>query len=420
MVLSADAGYLDGAALGRSTSSSLRMPAVSTGALLTAVLFLALNLQMLTFSGDLVVSESGGGPALKVYHAVFACVGLLVLVRGRLVRWRPEMVVYFVVIGATTLIASLHFGAQFVLANTVFAVYAAVIGATVGRMTGAGPVVRVLRWTSVVVLLLVLVKGVIFLPEIIRFLAAPNGHPLLPTFYGGGPNIEATWVGMSGVFLIGSRMFLPYMAASAAISVAYASRVGLIVVMLVMAGSIVGGWMRSGRSGRSARGRSFLLAVCVLMIGAAGVTVAQDIDGADYIAQRFQNIGEDPGSTSRFTLWTGGARVFAAYPLGVGIGNAVPLIERMTAVSITEDNVHNQYLQHLVDTGIQGLLVFLLFVGLTWRRLLRSQLQDPMLLYVGIYFVLALIQFRGAEALLWFVYGLQTGTETLAGEAHAA
>jgi hypothetical protein len=37
---------------------------------------------------------------------------------------------------------------------------------------------------------------------------------------------------MSGVFLIGSRLFLPYMAASAAISVAYASRVGLIVVVL--------------------------------------------------------------------------------------------------------------------------------------------------------------------------------------------
>ena len=125
-------------------------------------------------------------------------------------------------------------------------------------------------------------------------------------------------------------------------------------------------------------------------------------------------------STSRFTLWTGGVRVFTTYPLGVGIGNAVPLIERMTAQSITEDNVHNQYLQHLVDTGIQGLLVYLLFVGLTWRRLLRSRLQDPMLLYVGIYFVLALLQFRGAEALLWFVYGLQTGTETLIGDAHAA
>jgi len=415
--VSADAGYLDGAAFGRSTSGAWRMPAISAGALLTGALFLALNLQMLTFSGTLVVSESGGGPALKVYHAVFACVGLLVLLRGRLVRWRPEMVAYFVVIGTTTLIASLYFGAQFVLANTVFAAYAAVIGATVGRMAGAGPAIRMLRWTSVFVLALVLAKSVLFLPEIIRFLAAPNGHPLLPTFFGGGPNLEATWVGMSGVFLIGSRLFLPYMAASAAISVAYASRVGLIVVVLVMGGSIVGGWLRSGRKGR---GGSLLLVGGVLVLGAMAISAAQDIDGANYIAQRFQNIGEDPGSTSRFTLWTGGAQVFTTYPFGVGIGNAVPFIERMTAMSITEDNVHNQYLQHLVDTGIQGLLVYLALVGLTWRRLLRSRLQDPMLLYVGIYFVLAMIQFRGAEALLWFVYGLQTGTETLAGEAYAA
>ncbi|HKP15704.1 MAG TPA: O-antigen ligase family protein [Gemmatimonadaceae bacterium] len=415
--MSADAGYLNGHALGRSTSGAWRMPAMSAGAVLTGVLFLALNLQMLTFSGELVVSESGGGPALKVYHAVFGCVGLIVLLRGRLVRWRPEMVVYFGMIGATTLVASLHFGAQFVLANTVFAAYAAVIGATVGRMAGAGAALRVLRWTSVAVLLLVLAKGVLFLPEIIRFLAAPNGHPLLPTFYGGGPNLEATWVGMSGVFLIGSRLFLPYMALSAALSVAYASRVGLIVVMLVMGGSIVGGWLRSGRK---LSGSSLVLPLCVLLIGAVAITAAQDIDGADYIAQRFQNIGEDPGSTSRFTLWTGSVRVFTTYPLGVGIGNAVPLIERMTAMSITEDNVHNQYLQHLVDTGIQGLLVYLALVGLTWRRLLRSRLQDPMLLYVGIYFVLAMIQFRGAEALLWFIYGLQTGTETLIGEAHAA
>jgi O-antigen ligase len=392
------------------------MPAVSGGALLTGLLFLTLNFQMLTFSGTLVVSESGGGAALKAYHAVFACVGLLVLARGRLVRWRPEMVLYFVVIGATTLVASLRFGAQVVLVNTVFAAYAAVIGATVGRLTGARQAVLMMRWTSVAVLLAVLAKSVLFLPEIIRFLAAPNGHPVLPTFYGGGPNLEATWIGMSGVFLIGSRLFLPYMAGSAAISVAYASRVGLIVVTLVIAGSVVGGWIRSRRSGG---GRSLLLPVCALLIGVGAVTAVQGIDGADYIAQRFQNIGEDPGSTGRLTLWTGGARVFAAHPFGVGIGNSVPLIERMMAMNITEDNVHNQYLQHLVDTGVQGLLVYLLFVGLTWRRLLRSRLQDPMLLYMGIYFVLAMIQFRGAEALLWFVYGLQTGTESLVGEAHA-
>jgi O-antigen ligase len=411
-----DAGCLDDIVPVHASSRAWRLPAVSGAAALTAVLFLALNFQMLTFSGRLVESESGGGAALKAYHVVFACVGMLVLARGCMVRWRPEMVIYFVVIGVTTLVASLHFGARIVLVNTVFAAYAAVVGATVGRMTGAGPVLRVLRWTSVLVLVAVLVKSILFLPEIIKFLAAPNGHPVLPTFYGGGPNLEASWIGMSGVFLIGSRLFLPYMAGSAAISVAYASRVGLIVVVLVMAASIVSGWMRHTRGQR----RGLLLPLCIVVIGAGGAIAVQSIEGADYIAQRFQDIGDDPGSTGRLTLWTGGTRVFAEYPLGVGIGNAVPLIERTMAMNITEDNVHNQYLQHLVDTGVQGLLAYLLFAGVTCRRLLRSRLKDPMLLYMGIYFVLALIQFRGAEALIWFVYGLQSGIETLSAEPHAA
>jgi hypothetical protein len=43
-----------------------------------------------------------------------------------------------------------------------------------------------------------------------------------------------------------------------------------------------------------------------------------------------------------------------------------------------------------------------------------------MLLYVGIYFLLAMLQFRGAEALLWFVYGLQHGTVNTLDEIHAA
>jgi len=90
------------------------------------------------------------------------------------------------------------------------------------------------------------------------------------------------------------------------------------------------------------------------------------------------------------------------------------------AANIKEDNLHNLYLQHLVDTGVQGLVVFLLLAGLAWHRVLVSRFQNPMVLYVGIYFVLALLQFRGAEALLWFVYGLQRGAATLPEEMNAA
>jgi len=285
-------------------------------------------------------------------------------------------------------------------------------------MSGPATALRALRWTSVIVLAAVLVKAVLFLPEILRFLAAPDGHPLLQTFYGGGPNIEATWVAMGGLFLIGSRLFVPYVLGSGVLSIAYASRVGLITVTFVVFSGIVGTMLRDGSG--SARWPRWLLPVALIVLTVVGVSAARGVTGADYIAQRFQRIGEDPGSTSRLTLWIGGADVFTAHPFGVGLGNAVPQIERAIAANIKEDNLHNLYLQHLVDTGVQGLVVFLLLAGLAWHRVLVSRFQNPMVLYVGIYFVLALLQFRGAEALLWFVYGLQRGAATLPEEMNAA
>ena len=42
-----------------------------------------------------------------------------------------------------------------------------------------------------------LVEDQITYPIVTTFLAAPNGHPVLPTLYGCGPNMEATWVAIS-------------------------------------------------------------------------------------------------------------------------------------------------------------------------------------------------------------------------------
>src|SRR5678815_4985501 len=94
----------------------------------------------------------GSGPALKAYHGLFAAFGLLLVARGRLVRWRPEMITYFVVIGTTALLASLRFGAKAAIVNTIFAAYAATVGASAGRMAGGDTALRALRWASVMVL----------------------------------------------------------------------------------------------------------------------------------------------------------------------------------------------------------------------------------------------------------------------------
>jgi putative inorganic carbon (hco3(-)) transporter len=370
-----------------------------------AIWFCALSVQTVTLTGTIV--DESGGPALKMYHGLLAGLALLLAARSRIVRWRAEVTVYFAVTVLTSLFAYLRFGPHPFMVNVIVAAYTATVGATLGAMAGPRAAVKALRVASLAMLAAVLVKDAMNLSAIILFLSAPNGHPPVPTFYGGGPNLEATWVALAGVFFIGSRLLAPYVLAAAAISAAYASRIGIIVAALVAASAGASALLSRRRGG--ARWRTGVL-VCALPALAAGVAAAaQAVDGADYIAQRFASIGEDPGSVGRLTLWQGGVEVFAEHPFGVGQGNGVPAIERTLGVDLPEDNLHNQYLQHLVETGVPGLVAYLLLAGTTWWRLGARRLQRPMLLYVGIYFIVALTQFRGAEVLLWFIYGLESG-----------
>jgi O-antigen ligase len=129
-----------------------------------------------------------------------------------------------------------------------------------------------------------------------------------------------------------------------------------------------------------------------------------------YVAYRFSSIGEEPGSLGRLTLWRGGLRVFAEYPLGVGAGNAVPVLRKVLGVDVPEDNLHNIYLQHLVETGFPGLLVLLVFASTVVVRVVRGRFSDHLLLLVAAYLAVATIQFTGTDAVLWLIYGLQAGS----------
>ncbi len=383
---------------------------------LVGVSFLALNLQMVTLTGGLA-SEAAAGPALKAYHAVFVGFSLLLLARARIVRWRAEMVAYFAVTVAATVLAYLHFGVRPIIVNTAFAAYAATVGGTLGDLAGARATARALRWTSVVVLAGVVVKGLLHLPQIVAFLAAPNGHPTLPVFFGGGPNLEATWVALAAAFHLGSGLFVPYVLAAGVVSVAYASRAGFIVCVLALGAAA----LRSVAARRRRRvaghrtepswgRRLVLLATTAAALAGGGWLAVHAGESIGYVSSRFADLGDDPGSVGRLTLWQGGLEVFVRHPFGVGQGNAVPQIERLIGTALPEDNLHNQYLQHLVETGVQGFTVFVAFALLTWWRLARDGWRDPLLWYASLYLVLAAIQFRGADALFWFVYGLHTGT----------
>jgi O-antigen ligase len=372
-----------------------------------------------TVSGALVADDAGATP--KLYHASLVLAGAILAARGRIVRPRAELLLYFAITIAATLLAYLVLEPRVAGIKLLIALGVALIGTQLGRVTDVRAVLRACRIASVAFLVIVTVKNAQHLPAFIVYLANPLGHPDVPALSGGGLNLEATWLALSSTFLIGTALFVPFALTAAATSALYASRAGLVVVALAGCAALAHAWSR-WRATRAAlatgtaaprRGRQGVLTLVMTIatafaLGAAVLTVRQYGDPT-YVAQRFATIGDEPGSMGRLTLWRGGIRVFAEYPLGVGVGNAVPVLRRVLGVDVPEDNLHNIYLQHAVETGLPGLLALLVFAVMVARRLVASRFRDHLLIFVAGYLIAGVIQFTGVDAIVWLIYGLQAG-----------
>jgi O-antigen ligase len=378
--------------------------------------YLAVTAMALGFSGAMItvrgsIAVGDEGPSLKLYHCILAVVGAGLLLRGRLARVRQEMVVYFSVTLTCSFLAAFAFGVQSrPLINAVMMIFAGVSGATLATSIGPTRTIGALRVAAGIFILAVVVKAVLNVQAFIIFFASPQGHPILPTFCTGGPNLEATWLALGALFFLGSAWFVPYAVLALAVSLLYASRVGVMLVVFAMLAAAARSIAIARVNGWSRGARMRMLAAASVLVALGAAAAIQYGDGLSYVVKRFQNIGDEPGSLGRLTLWRGGVAVFERHPLGVGQGNAVPALEHEIGTDVPENNLHNLYLQHLVETGLPGLVVYVAFAIVTWRRYVSGRFQDPLLAYVLGYLVISVIQFSGGDPILWFVWGLQTGT----------
>jgi len=384
-----------------------------------AVTVVATLASSVTLTGGLVADDAGATP--KAYHGLLVLAGLGLLARGKIARPRAELLLYFGVTITSTLLTYVIYEPQVAGIKLLIALYAALVGTSLGYVANREIVLRACRAATVAFAIAVTIKNVTYVPAFIAYLARPIGHPEVPSLAGGGLNIEATWLGLSSFFLIGTVLFIPATVLAAATSALYASRVGVVIAVMAIGAAVAYAWRRARinapgvhPSAKSTRVYVRRFAVLVLATGtlavvAALVRTARQYGEATYVAERFSTIGEDPGSLGRAVLWRGGLRVFEENPLGVGVGNAVPMLRRVLGVDVPEDNLHNIYLQQAVETGIPGLAALLLFATMVARRVVRSRFSDQLLLFCAAYLVAGLIQFTGLDVMFWLAYGLQSG-----------
>jgi O-antigen ligase len=382
-----------------------------------AATLLAALASAVTVTGTLVADDAAATP--KAYHVLVFVAGALTVLRGRIARPRAELVLYFAVVIGATLITYFVYEPRVAGLKLLIALGTALIGANVARGVGPRVLLRACRLASVVFLALVTAKNAQHVPDFVAYLARPFGHPDVPSLAGGGLNLEATWVALSSFFLIGTASFAPFVLLAAMTSALYASRAGLVVAGMAICAAVAyasarrqSGIAETGGEMAARRWRTIVaVTVAVLALGAGAVVLraVRDYGATQYVAERFSTIGEEPGSLGRLTLWRGGLRVFAEHPLGVGAGNAVPVLKRVLGVDVPEDNLHNIYLQHAVEVGLPGLAALLALAVMVGRRVVRTRFQDQLLLFVAGYLVVGMIQFTGVDAVFWLVYGLQSG-----------
>ena len=80
-------------------------------------------------------------------------------------------------------------------------------------------------------------------------------------------------------------------------------------------------------------------------------------------------------------------------------------MEKLSGITFVENNVHNVYLQFLLEGGVQSLAAYLLMIGAMLLKRVTTPMQRNIKAYLICYLVLSTIQFNGSEAYLWFFVG---------------
>ena len=104
-------------------------------------------------------------------------------------------------------------------------------------------------------------------------------------------------------------------------------------------------------------------------------------------------------------MWRYAGKLIWTNPLGVGIGNSIKALERLTGVDYSEGNFHNVYMQMFIDLGWLGGLAYLsIVIGFIIKQF-KNLINNPLVAMLYVYVIESLIQFKGGDSIIFFVLG---------------
>lgn len=336
--------------------------------------------------------------ALKLYHLIAILLSIKLIRKGK-IKTLPKIVnLFFIYIFIISIFFYYFYGFNSLIINYIFAYYVLILIYNLGDSLRFNDWIEILMKVATIILFMAYINIFTHFSQIKFFLSGNTERVILDTFFGGGINIEATWIGLLGVFFLFSDKIYFYLLFSSILSLLYSSRSGLIVNVLLF---LVVFLKKEKRTNTRLKKIAF---ICLLLIALLFVNLKTGM--ISYILARFSNVGNEKGSLGRLRMWEYILPAFKKNPFGYGLGNAIKSLTIISGIKYAESNLHNMFFQMLLDTGILGFIYYLYFnIKLIFVEI-KNVFKNPIVLFLIIYIFMSCIEFRGGDFILYVVVGI--------------
>lgn len=337
------------------------------------------------------------------WHHLFGFFGLVMMVLfAKKIRVPVNtFTILYVYAALLTLIGipSNGIGSEFIKMLYAFTIYIVVYNLC--ESLDDGQIERVVCAAGLLYAVLVAINMLLNLSSITETLLGHIAHPDergMITLIGGGTNIEASYLAYFSPFFLKRKKYWYWLFALVA-SLAFASRVGIILCAVAMLFCLFSQTRRLTIN-------HLIWGIILLVAGGILLTIGYNAGLFNSIISRFLSIGSDGGSTGRLRMWNVAPAIFSDHPLGCGFGNAIGLTRNYTGVNLREGNIHNVYLQFLLELGIPGLIMLIVVAFQTGVAALKANFQDPKLDMLLVFFISYFIQGTGTESIVFVMVAL--------------
>ncbi len=341
---------------------------------------------------------SFGEFALKYYHII----SLVFILFIRKLYINKKLFLVFLYIILISLFGYSIFGFSHFIFNYIFEFYMIVLMSSLCVDIGYDEIISLLQRAAIIILIAIYIKLFINIDSIISFQKySYRGHPTIPTFFGGGVNLEASWMSIFSLFFLYDRKktnitaylycFLVFV-----IDCIYASRAGIITIFLCI--------LFNSFSQYSKFKLRYILYIMIMVF--ALYVVCINTNYANIVLQRFMDTGKEGGSIGRINMWMYVWDAFKYWPIGSGAGNAIVVIEKINNLVYREDNVHNYFFQVLLDFGFAGFIGYLTILYSFFKKNLRALKNNCFVTFILVFVIISCLQFGGADSLAAFIVGI--------------